>query len=233
MRLITLPGVFHPHSDSWLLAAELRAETLAPSARVLDLCTGSGILAVAAAQRGCDVVAVDRSRRAVWTAAANARLNGVRIRARHGDLFDAVGDAHFDVIVSNPPYVPAPVDELPRRGARRAWDAGRDGRAVLDRICEQAPRHLRPGGIVLLTHSSVCDEQRTIDALREGGLEAQVVRRRRGPLGPLLTERVAMLEERGLIEPGRREEDVVIVRGRAPARAGARAPREAVSLPGG
>jgi release factor glutamine methyltransferase len=215
MRLITLPGVFRPHSDSWLLADELRDETLPPGARALDLCTGSGILAIRAAQRGCDVVAVDRSRRAVWTATANARLNGVRVRARHGDLFDAVGDARFDLIVSNPPYVPAPVDELPQRGARRAWDAGVDGRAVLDRICEQAPAHLRPGGRVLLTHSSVCDEQRTLEALRAGGLKAEVVCRRRGPLGPLLTERVAMLEERGLLEPGRREEDVVVVRGGA------------------
>jgi release factor glutamine methyltransferase len=218
MRLLTVPGVFRPHSDSWLLGDVLRSETLPPTARALDLCTGSGVLAVCAARRGCEVTAVDRSRRAAWTAGVNGRLNGVRVDARHGDLFDAVGDARFDLIVSNPPYVPADEDALPERGARRAWDAGRDGRAVLDRICAQAPAHLRPGGIVLLTHSSVCDEQRTLELLRAGGLDAEVVCRRRGPLGPLLTQRVTMLEQRGLLEAGQREEDVVVVRGRAPLR---------------
>jgi release factor glutamine methyltransferase len=232
MRIATLPGVFHPHSDSWLLAEELRSQILPPGARALDLCTGSGVLAISAAQRRCDVTAVDRSRRAVWTTRINARLNGVRIEVRHGDLFGPVGDRRFDLIVSNPPYVPAQDEALPDRGPQRAWDAGLDGRVVLDRICDEAPAHLRPGGIVLLTHSSVCDEQRTVDALRAAGLEAEVVRRMRGPLGPLLVQRAPLLEQRGLLAPGRREEDIVIVRAQAAQRT-ARRPAAALLGPGG
>src|SRR3954469_11243747 len=73
VRIITLPGVFQPHSDSWLLAEQLREQTLPPRATVLDVCTGSGALAICAAQRGArDVTAIDRSRRAVWTARLNA-----------------------------------------------------------------------------------------------------------------------------------------------------------------
>ena len=64
MRLITLPGVFKPHSDSWALA-DLLGEYVNPGDSVLDLCTGSGVLAVAAALAGAgDVTAVDVSRRA-------------------------------------------------------------------------------------------------------------------------------------------------------------------------
>ncbi|MBX5443090.1 MAG: methyltransferase [Solirubrobacteraceae bacterium] len=229
MRILTLPGVFQPRSDTWLLADGLREQTLPPRAAVLDLCTGSGALAICAARRGArDVTAVDVSRRAVWTVRLNARLAGVRVRAVRGDLFAAVAGRRFDAIVSNPPYVPAPEAELPRRGARRAWDAGLDGRALLDRICAQAPAHLRPGGVVLLVHSSVCGTERTLELLRAGGLEAEVVARHRGPLGPLLRDRVEALEARGLLERGRREEEVVVVRGRAPARTGrARAPNGA------
>ncbi|UGS34171.1 Release factor glutamine methyltransferase [Capillimicrobium parvum] len=229
VRIITFPGVFQPHSDSWLLAEQLREQTLPPRASVLDLCTGSGVLAVCAAMRGArDVTAVDVSRRAVWSARINARLNGTRIRGVRGDLFEAVGDRRFDAIVSNPPYVPAESDELPARGPQRAWEAGLTGRLILDRICDEAPRHLRPGGFVLLVHSSVCDPEQTVERLRAGGLDTDVVARRRGPLGPLLTARVSALEARGLLAAGRREEEVLVIRGRRPlGRADAAIPRAA------
>jgi len=217
VRIITLPGVFAPRSDSWMLANLLAAQTLPAGAPVLDVCTGSGAVAVVAARRGAEVTAVDLSRRAVLSARLNARLNGVEIRAVRGDLFGAVGGARFDAIVSNPPYLPGEDDELPGRGAARAWEGGRDGRLLLDRLCAEAAAHLRPGGILLLVHSSVCGEEETLARLREGGLEPDVVARRRGPLGPLLAPRAEALEARGLLARGRREEDVIVFRGRSTA----------------
>jgi len=225
VRLVTLPGVFKPISDSRFLADVLREQTLPPGASVLDLCTGSGILAIAAALRGARAVtAVDVSRRAVATVRVNALLNRVRVRAVRGDLFDAVGDQRFDAIVTNPPYVPSEEDVLPSRGRQRAWQAGRDGRLVLDRIVAGVGDHLRPGGFVLITHSSVLGTERTIADLAALGLEAECVARRRGPLGPLMTARVQALEADGLLAPGQRHEDVVVVRGRKPTRTGGRAP---------
>jgi release factor glutamine methyltransferase len=120
----------------------------------------------------------------------------------------------FDAIVSNPPYVPAPTDALPRRGLERAWDAGRDGRALLDRICATAPAHLAPGGVVLLVHSSLLGLEPTARALRAGGLQVDVAASERGPLGPLMERRRAHLEARGMLAPGQRDEDVLVVRGR-------------------
>jgi release factor glutamine methyltransferase len=213
VRLVTLPGVFRPISDTWLLADALDGEDLEPGARVLDLCSGSGALAIRAARRA-QATAVDVSRRAVATIRLNALLNGVSVRAVRGDLFAAVPGERFDAIVSNPPYVPAPSDELPQRGAARAWDAGRDGRALLDRICEQAPAHLRPGGVLLVVHSSLLGYDRTAGLLAAGGLEVDLAAQERGPLGPLMNGRRAHLEAEGLLEPGQREEDVLVVRGR-------------------
>lgn len=218
MRLVVVPGVFRPLSDSWMLAQRLREE-LEPGASVADVCTGSGVLAVSAAMAGAgEVTAIDVSRRAALTARLNARLNGVSVRALRGDLLEPVAGERFDMIVSNPPYAPAADDELPTRGPQRAWDAGRDGRALLDRICAQAPEHLRPGGTLLIVHSSVCDADRTVELLTERGLAAEVASRARGPLGPLLSARAATLEQRGLLAPGAHEEDVVVVRGRHPGR---------------
>ena len=229
MRLLTPPGVFAPISDSRFLAEVLRAQTLPPRASVLDLCTGSGILAITAARRGArNVTAVDCSSRAVLTTRVNARLNGVKVKALKGDLYEPVGDLRFDTIVSNPPYVPAETDELPTKGLERAWDAGTDGRVLLDRIIEEAPDHLRPGGFLLLVSSSVLGTDLTLQAMRDAGLEdVEVVARQRGPLGPLMLSRVHTLEERGMLKPGQRHEDVIIVRGRTKIPAGWRPPTDA------
>ena len=215
VRVVTVPGVFKPIVDTWMLAERMRGAPSLAGGEVLDLCTGSGALAVAAALCGARrVTAGDISRRSVLTARLNARLNGVRVRARRGDLFGPLNDERFDLIVSNPPYVPSASDEPPARGLERAWEGGREGRSVLDRICAEAGRHLRPSGAVLLVHSSLCGERATLDGLGRSGLEARVVARRKGPLGPLMSARAAELERRGVLGAGVREEDLLVVEGR-------------------
>ncbi|WP_420711759.1 methyltransferase [Streptomyces sp. NRRL B-24720] len=107
------------------------------------------------ARLGAQVPAVDISRRAMISARLNASLAGLMVSVRRGDLFSAVPERRFDVLVSNPPYVPAPDPNLPRWGARRAWDAGCDGRGLLDRICDSPPGALRSGGLLLLVHSEL------------------------------------------------------------------------------
>jgi release factor glutamine methyltransferase len=216
VRLLPLPGVFQPHSDSWLLADRIRSEQLPDHASVLDLCTGSGLLAVvAASQRVSRVVAVDVSRRAVLAARLNAKRNGVRVHAMRGDLFSPVGVEQFDLIVSNPPYLPSPSETLPTHGAARAWEAGREGRAIIDRICASVYAHLRPGGVLLLVHSSVCSEQATVGSLVRRGLRTAVVERRPGPLGPRLRARAGWLRAQGLLGADDREE-ILIFRAQRP-----------------
>ena len=214
-RIIAPPGVFSPRSDTWLLAALLDEKTGLPGSRVLDVCTGSGAIGVAAAMRGAEVTAVDVSRRAVLTARLNARLNGVRVRALRGDLFVPVRGQRFDTIVSNPPYLPADDDELPARGEARAWDAGRDGRVLIDRIADEAPPLLEQDGQLLLIQSSVTGVPQTLERLERAGFQdVEVVARRRGPLGPLLAARAEELEHRGLLREGEREEELVAIRAR-------------------
>jgi release factor glutamine methyltransferase len=231
--LIRLPGVFRPRSDTWMLARELVASLPGGGAggalaggvgapggvgrtAVLELCTGSGAVALAAAEAGAEVTAVDVSRRSVATVLLNARLRGVRVRALRGSLFERVAGERFDLIATNPPYVPAADDTLPERGPERAWDAGRDGRALIDPICDAAADHLRPGGALLMIHSSLCGEEATVERLAATGLEVDVPVRSRGPLGPLMLARVAQLEASGALAPGAREEELLIVRGRRP-----------------
>jgi release factor glutamine methyltransferase len=205
-----------------MLIRALKREQLRPGAIGLDLCTGSGVLAIAAARHGCShVTAVDVSRRGVLAARCNARLNGVRVQSMRGDLFEPVRGQRFDLIVSNPPYVPTPNGEIPQRGLARAWDAGSDGRAFVDRICARAEAHLRPGGVMLLVHSSICVEAATTSALTDQGLSVSVVLRHRGGLGPILQVRADWLRRQRLLLKDDQEEMLVI---RAQAPAGMRSP---------
>jgi release factor glutamine methyltransferase len=218
MRLLAPPGVFSPVSDSWLLARRLRAEPGLRGGSLLDVCTGSGVLAISGSLAGAGrVTAVDASRRAVAVARLNARLNGARVRVVRGDLFEPLGEERFDVIVSNPPYVPAGDGHAGRPGPRRAWDGGGDGRELIDRLCAALRSHLRPGGVALIVQSSLCGEQASLERLRADGMEAEVIERSRGPLGPLMRARAPELERRGLLQPGEREEELLVLRGLAPA----------------
>ena len=192
----------------------MRELGLARDATVLDVFAGSGAIAVAAALAGArEVVAVDVSRRAVLNARLNAALNGVRIRALRGDLFEPVAGARFDLVVANPPYIPSESDDLPSHSRARAWDGGADGRALLDRLCDEVSPTLTPGGSVLIVQSDLPGESETLDRLAANGLTAEVLTRRRGPLGPIVRSRTKLLEGRGILDPGQRSEELLVIRG--------------------
>jgi len=125
--------------------------------RVLDLCTGSGCLAVLACQvfPNAQVDAVDISKDALEVAAINVAEHGLqdRITLLRGDLFKPAGDAVYDIIVSNPPYVDAKaIAKLPKEFAhepRLALAGGADGLDIVRRILAEAPAHLSPEGGLL------------------------------------------------------------------------------------
>ncbi|WP_033821872.1 HemK2/MTQ2 family protein methyltransferase [Kitasatospora sp. MBT63] len=216
MRLLRTPGVYRAQEDSDLLIECLGRERLREGDEVLDLGTGMGVVALAAAGTGARVTAIDISRRALALAWINGALNGRHIHVRQGDLLEPVHGRHFDLIASNPPYVPADGTTLPSHGPARAWDAGPDGRALLDRICHTAPGSLTPGGVLLVVHSSLCGIGESCRALTKAGLRTEVVARRRIPFGPVMSARAHWFEQQGLVAPGVRHEELAVIRGVRP-----------------
>jgi ribosomal protein L3 glutamine methyltransferase len=124
---------------------------------VLDLCTGSGCLAILASRRfpNAEIDAVDVSRDALEVAARNVGDYGLkdRLTLYRGDLFKPLGDKRYDLIVSNPPYVDAQgMANLPREcrlEPKLALDGGADGLDVVRRILDEAGAHLAPRGGLL------------------------------------------------------------------------------------
>jgi ribosomal protein L3 glutamine methyltransferase len=122
--------------------------------RVLDLCTGSGCLAILAALAfpRARIDAVDLSAGALALARRNVASHrlGDRITLHRGDLFAPLARQRYDLIITNPPYVDAGgMAKLPpeyRHEPRMALAAGADGLDIVHRILGESPRHLRPGG---------------------------------------------------------------------------------------
>lgn len=213
------PGVYAPQHDSQLLIEAMASSAAVEGRCVLDFCTGSGIVAVTAAQLGAaKVTAIDVCRRAIRCTRRNARAAGVRVSACVGTHVDAVARGPYDVVVCNPPYVPS----IPMKhggsvpdhaGPSRAWEAGTDGRLVLDPLCDSAAEMLGDDGVLLIVQSEFADPERSVRMLRRRRVYAEVVMSRRIPFGPVLTARTPWMESAGVIPAGRREEELVVIRG--------------------
>jgi release factor glutamine methyltransferase len=173
--------VYPPQHDSLLLIDAMQRTNPVAGRRVLDLCTGSGVVAIAAAALGAaSVTAFDICPHAVKCSRGNAAEARVDVDVREGSWTRARGCAPFEVIVSNPPYVPAPpTDDTPKipsaAGPSWAWNGGLDGRQVLNPLCESASGLLCAGGSMLLVQSDFAGVQQSLDALRSTGMYAETV----------------------------------------------------------
>ena len=157
LPLVVDRNVLVPRADTETLIEVARA--LVPGAtKILDLCTGSGAIALALAKElpAAQVIATELSPDAAKIARANVAKHGSRVEIREGDLWAPVAGERFDLIVSNPPYIAtAIIDTLSaevRREPRVALDGGPDGLAFYDRICRAAREYLTPGGALAVEH---------------------------------------------------------------------------------
>ena len=221
-ELIASAGVYTPQEDSRFLIDVMEKADLARGRRVVDLCTGSGVVAVAAGgQKASHVTAFDVCSRSVRCARMNALSAGVAVDVHLGSWARATEFGPFDLVLCNPPYVPHDPDvtyaPMPADvGPARAWDAGYDGRLVLDPLCEAVSDLLAPGGTFLLVQSEFAVPRQTLAALASAGMDAEVVAYQWIPFGPVMTSRASWLEDTGRLEPGRREEELVVIRADKP-----------------
>jgi release factor glutamine methyltransferase len=175
-RLQVEPGVFIPRFETEEVA-EFAAERIKPEHSVLDLCTGSGCIALAVQKKtGARVTASDISAEALALAKRNAEENGVTVDFMLSDMFEAI-EEKFDVILSNPPYIATaeigtldPVVRDFEPGA--ALDGGEDGLKFYRVIAAEAKNYLRAGGLIVLEIGA--GQAEAVSALFAGYADVQV-----------------------------------------------------------
>jgi len=189
LQLRVGPGVFIPRPETEALLEWALAQPLVPSAVIVDLCTGSGALAIAMATHWpqARVIAVDDDDTAVEYARRNAEstnADSTRVRLVQADvtaagLFPELAGS-VDLVIANPPYIPAGAElepEVAQHDPAHALFGGADGMAVIEPIVAHAGSWLKPGGLLAVEHDDTTSAQ-TVELISGTGLFTAVTAHR-------------------------------------------------------
>jgi release factor glutamine methyltransferase len=171
------PKVYPPAEDTFLLAENLLIEK---SDKVLEIGTGTGIIAITASKTAKKVIATDINKYAVNCAKKNVFLNKIfNVEIREGTLFEPVKNEKFDSILFNAPYLPTKDVEIIDDEINASWDGGIDGRAIIDKFINKLYDHLNFGGRIQLVQSSFSNIRRTIEMLERLGFKTVITAKKR------------------------------------------------------
>lgn len=175
MLIHTDARVYGPEDDTFLLLETLQNEPLSGSG--LEIGVGTGFIALHICKYFDIIIGVDINPHAVELAAKNARENNIgNVSFFVSNLFSAIRGT-FDVIIFNPPYVPA--DEVITSIEDMSYHGGEDGRQVINQFLPEFPFYLNPGGTVYLLQSSLSNTDKTCETLRNMKFTHEILARKR------------------------------------------------------
>ena len=164
--------VYEPSDDTFFLIDNLLVNE---NDLVLELGTGTGLVSIFASKKGKSVVATDISPLALSCAKKNFDLNNVslKIDLREGSLFEPILESEvFDVILFNPPYLPADPDEK-QDILTSSWSAGKDGRMIINEFLNKCEEFLKYNGKILLIQSTLSNPNETKKIVKEKNMRIE------------------------------------------------------------
>ncbi|MDR3222699.1 MAG: methyltransferase [Methanobrevibacter sp.] len=171
-KIETNTKVYEPSDDSYLLSENLIIEK---GDEVLDIGTGSGIIAISASTLAKSVIATDINYDALKLAEKNIKINKIEnISLCFGNLFQPVKNKKFDLILFNPPYLPTDKTDILEDNLNYAFDGGIDGMKTINPFLNQVKNHLKYGGRVQMIQSSLSKIQETINKLEKIGFVVEI-----------------------------------------------------------
>ena len=166
--------VYEPAEDSYLLANNLDIKS---GQSVLEIGTGSGIIAMYASKFTDKITVTDINFNAIELAEENFKINNIEnIEVLYGYLFEPVKNRKFDVVLFNSPYLPTEEDDILDDNLNYAFDGGLDGRKIIDLFLNDIKNHLNPRGKVQLIQSSLSDTKKTLDKLDSLGFICEIAK---------------------------------------------------------
>ena len=171
-KINTDNNVYVPAEDSYLLADNLLVKE---DMNVLEIGTGSGIVAMYASRLSHNITVTDINFDACELARKNFMANNIEgVEILFGNLFEVVKNRKFDIILFNTPYLPTENDDVIEDNLNYAFDGGLNGRKVIDLFLNEVKNHLNDGGIVQMIQSSLSDIEKTLNILDEQGFIAEI-----------------------------------------------------------
>ena len=168
----THDNVYIPAEDSYLLAENLEIK---PDQSVLEIGTGSGIVAMYASRLSDSITVTDINFDACELARKNFEANDIEgIEILFGNMFEPVENRKFDVILFNTPYLPTEEGEFLDDTINYAFDGGLNGRKVIDLFLDEVGNHLNDGGIVQMIQSSLSGNEETLQKFDEMGFISEI-----------------------------------------------------------
>ena len=165
-------NVYIHAEDSYLLADNLEIKQ---GQSVLEIGTGSGIVAMYASRLTDNITVTDINFDACELARKNFEDNGIEnIEILFGNLFEPVKNRKFDVILFNTPYLPTEEDEVLDDTINYAFDGGLNGRKVIDLFLNEVGNHLNDNGIVQIIQSSLSGNEETLEKLDQLGFVSEI-----------------------------------------------------------
>ena len=165
-------NVYIPAEDSYLLADNLEIKQ---GQSVLEIGTGSGIVAMYASRLTDNITVTDINFDACELARKNFEDNGIEnIEILFGNLFEPVKNRKFDVVLFNTPYLPTEEDEVLDDTINYAFDGGLNGRKVIDLFLNEVGNHLNDNGIVQIIQSSLSGNEETLEKLDQLGFVSEI-----------------------------------------------------------
>lgn len=172
ITIYTNDEVYEPAEDTFLFAENL---DLNRRDEVLEIGTGTGLIAICASKNSRKVIATDINPAAINCALKNVITNhAYNVELREGNLFEPVEDEKFDVVLFNTPYLPTAEEEKLEGNINPAFDGGLDGRNTIDAFIAGVKDVLKKEGRIQMVQSSLADNDKTLQRLRDLGFEAEI-----------------------------------------------------------
>ena len=171
ITIYTNEEVYEPAEDTFLFAENLE---LNRRDEVLEIGTGTGLIAICASKNSRKVIATDINNAAIKCALKNVVTNhAYNVELREGNLFEPVQDEKFDIVLFNTPYLPTEEEEKLEGNINPAFDGGLDGRDTIDAFLDGVKDVLKKEGRVQMVQSSLADNDKTLQRLKDLGFQAE------------------------------------------------------------
>ncbi len=175
-KISTCKHVYEPSEDTFLLMDSLEYLNIKPTDNILEIGTGTGIIALHAAKHAKQVTATDINPYALKCAKKNANLNNINnIEIIKSNLFANISKK-YNIILFNPPYLPQEKSETSGDIIDCAWNGGESGRETTDKFLNLAPLYLKETGQILILDSSKSKYKKTLDTLKKKGFTVKIVK---------------------------------------------------------